>query len=83
MAVMTADKVRTREDFVAFTRQLAEFVPSLEEGTSNTDLERYLGALSAWTNDMETYFVNKGEAVPDQPSWSLFARILQAAVIYE
>ncbi|WP_442857041.1 DUF7660 family protein [Arthrobacter sp. YN] len=53
------------------------------EGWENADLESFLEAMSAWTRDMDGYFMNRGEPVPDVPSWQLFAQMLLAAKIYE
>lgn len=83
MAAIAAKDVRTRADFVQFARQLAQSVPSLDPETSNRDLGDYLEALSGWVNDMEGYFLNQRQPMPEQATWSLFAQILEAAVIYE
>jgi hypothetical protein len=32
---------------------------------------------------MEGYFKNRGEAVPEQPTWKTLAQILCAAKVYE
>ena len=83
MAAIAAKDVRSREDFVRFARQLAQSVPSLDPQTSNRDLGDYLEALSGWVNDMDGYFLNKGQPMPKEPTWSLLAQILEAAMIYE
>ncbi|BCW08331.1 fumarylacetoacetate hydrolase family protein [Arthrobacter sp. NtRootA1] len=49
----------------------------------NSDLESFPEALSAWTRDMDGYFANLGEPVPDEPSWRLIAQMLLAARVYE
>lgn len=78
-----ADAVRSREDFIRFAEALAK--ECRENGTKweNIDLPSYLGAVSGWTADMDGAFINKGEPVPREPSWQLFARILKAACYYE
>ncbi len=79
------DKVQTREDLAAFVRMLREDL--LEGGHTdeweNPTLERYLAALAAWVDDMDGHFQNRGETVPEQPSWNLIGQILYAAKIYE
>ena len=40
----------------------------------NLTLDRYLEALSAWTDGMDGYRRNRGEPMPEQPSWILIAQ---------
>jgi hypothetical protein len=49
----------------------------------NPDLATFLQAIKGWVEDMEEYYQNVGEAVPDQPSWKTFGQILLAAKVYE
>ncbi len=82
MAVMSATDVRSREDFVRFARALSQAAQSGDAASTNLELPRFLEAVSAWANDMPGYFANEGKSVPE-PSWALFAIILEAAVTYE
>lgn len=82
MAFMSAIDVRSREDFVRFARELSLAARSAAAGSTNLELPRFLETVSAWANDMPGYFANEGRSVPE-PSWSLFAMILEGAVTYE
>jgi hypothetical protein len=68
-------------------QSLSVFVAGLRsEGTEsweNETLDRYLEALAAWLADSPGYFANRGEAVPEEPSWMLIANMLAAARTYE
>ncbi|MEV8454205.1 hypothetical protein AB0467_18795 [Streptomyces sp. NPDC052095] len=75
--------VRTRADLVSYARQLGQEAGAASNGWENQTLERYLEALSAWTDDMDGYFANRGKPVPDQPDWSVIADMLRAACFYE
>ncbi|MEU5771495.1 hypothetical protein ABZ782_36905 [Streptomyces asoensis] len=75
--------VRTRADLVSYIRQLSQEAQVPSSGWENQSLDCYLEALSAWTNDMDGYFGNRGEPVPDGPDWSLIASMLRAACFYE
>ncbi|WP_436848748.1 DUF7660 family protein [Streptomyces asoensis] len=75
--------VRTREDLVSYIRQLSQEAEDPSSGWENQSLDHYLESLSAWTNDMDGYFINRGEPVPDRPHWSLIAGMLRAACFYE
>ena len=78
-----ADSVETRQDFAAFVSELSRDVRVHRGEIENGSLDRYLEALAAWTEDLDGYFANRGEATPGQPSWRLMARMLLAARLYE
>ncbi|MCX4870529.1 MULTISPECIES: hypothetical protein [unclassified Streptomyces] len=75
--------VTTRADLVSCIRQLGQEAQAPSRGWENRSLDRYLEALSAWTNDMDSYFINRGEPVPESPDWGLIAVMLRAACFYE
>lgn len=78
-----ANRVQTRDDFIRFVRELNEDRNSASREWGNDDLPKYLDAVAAWTEDMDGYFLNNGQPVPQQPDWKLFATILFAARVYE
>ena len=47
------------------------------------DLPAFLEAMAAWVEDMEGYYQNRGEELPDQPRWRTLGEILLAARVYE
>jgi hypothetical protein len=76
-------KISSREDFVDFVHAL---ICDLEENYNdweNPSLERYLDALAAWVKDMDGYYQNRGEPMPQQPNWRMLGEILAAARMYE
>ncbi|MET8030045.1 DUF7660 family protein [Streptomyces avermitilis] len=75
--------VTTRADLVSYINLLAQEAQAPSCGWENPSLDRYLEALAAWTDDMDGYFGNRGEPVPDRPDWSLIAGMLRAACFYE
>ena len=77
------EDIQTREDFVAFAQTLQASAADDPSGWENKDLPAYIGAMAAWTGDMEGYFANRRETVPDQPSWKLLGQILLAGRVYE
>lgn len=76
-------QIDTRADLTAFLGQLRADLAANEATWENAELPRFLEALEAWTADMPGYFLNRGEPVPEQPSWSLIASLLLAAKSYE
>ncbi|KAB2348443.1 DUF7660 family protein [Actinomadura rudentiformis] len=65
--------VSSRDELITHVTRLCESVAKGEE-IENPTIERFLEALAAWLDDV------RDEA---EPSWSLVARALSAALIYE
>jgi hypothetical protein len=61
----------------------ADYVESGVLEWENATLERFLEALIRYLGDLDGYFFNRGEPVPDQPDWHLIALLLIAASGYE
>jgi hypothetical protein len=77
------DQIVSRQDLIAFIEALRSDLLDRSDDWENPTLEGFLGALAAWTTDMDGYFLNRGEQVPSQPSWRLIGDMLYAAKIYE
>ena len=75
--------VKTRDDFVAYCNQLADSVRVNPSAFENTDAASFIEALSGWTNDMDGFYLNRGEGVPVQLSWQVVADMVSAALVYE
>jgi hypothetical protein len=73
----------TRAELAGFIDQLADSYVEDPEQWENDTIESFLRAWSAWLNDMDGYFLNQGEVVPEAPSWQLVAQMLLAARVYE
>lgn len=76
-------KIGTREELIAFVSLLRQDLADNSEQWENRTLESYLEALQAVLTDWNGRFVNRGEPVPDTPSWRLIGEILRAASVYE
>ncbi|MEU6393923.1 hypothetical protein [Streptomyces sp. NPDC046939] len=68
---------------MSYVRRLSQEAETASGDWENQSLDHYLEALSAWTDDMDGYFRNRGEPIPDRPDWSLIASMLRAACFYE
>ena len=75
--------INTREDLVRFIDEMRSTYKKNKGAWSNKDLPSYLEAMSAWIGDMDGYYENINETLPDKPTWKMFAQILAAATIYE
>jgi hypothetical protein len=77
------EKIHTRDDLGLFIHQLVRDLRTCPERWENTSLETYLTAIAAWVQDMDGYYGNRGETVPQQPTWKQVGEILLAASLYE
>ena len=75
--------VHSREELSEFLSELARRIDNGSIDLENASATRYVDAAAGWAADLEGYFVNRGEPVPDEPSWSLVASIFLAATMYE
>jgi hypothetical protein len=75
--------ISSREEFATFVATLRTALLAHPEEWENMTLERYLDALGSLTGSLDGYFKNVKDTDVPEPSWSLFAHILRAAVIYE
>lgn len=76
-------QIQTKMDFVEFLEALIDELRTNPDKWKNSSLEHFLEAAKCWTEDMEGYYVNIGEPVPNNINWKVFANILAAARIYE
>lgn len=80
---MNPAPIRSRADLSEYLDALASAVRQGKVSVENMTTEDFLDAASAWIADMDGYFAQRGEATPEEPTWSLIAAIFQAALIYE
>lgn len=76
-------QIQSREDFAAFVRLLLHNREVKPEDWGNRDLPTFLEALAAWVEDMDGYYQNLGQPMPEQPSWMLLGQMFLAAKVYE
>jgi hypothetical protein len=75
--------IDTREELIAFLSLLRQDLTQHGEQWENSTLASYLEALQAVLTDWNGRFANRGDIVPEAPSWRLMAEILLAASVYE
>jgi hypothetical protein len=75
--------VTSKCDFVDFVNNLRADLNAHPKEWENNTLDRFLEALSAWTQDMDGYYENHHFPVPTSPSWRDLAEMLLAAKYYE
>lgn len=76
-------EVDSKERLADFVAALAIDLQQNAGEWENVKLDRFLGAMEAWIRDMDGYYKNTGQPVPNTPTWRTFADILFAARAYE
>lgn len=77
------NNIRDKKDFLNFLELLIGDLKNNRQEWENINLESYLEAVAGWTEDMEGYYQNINQPLPDNINWKIFADILMAAKIYE
>lgn len=75
-----AEQVKSKQDFIEFLQVLFNDYKKNKEEWENPELGRYIEAMERFLTDSVDKSMNK---IDFTPSWSLFARIMVAASIYE
>ena len=77
------DNMASKEDFSQFVGYLLEDLQTDRSAWENNTLETYLSGIKNWTEDMNGYYINMGQPIPEKVDWRVFAAILVAAIMYE
>lgn len=76
-------KVETKDNFVTFIDLLISDYKNNREEWENKTLEEYLESMKSWLEDMEWYYKNTSQYMPDDINWNFFANVLYSGKIYE
>jgi len=76
------DRIGSKADLAEFVRNLREDLREHPEKWENASLEDFLESMAAWIEDMDGYYLNRGESVPERPTWKTVADILMGAKVY-
>jgi hypothetical protein len=77
------ETIHTRKDFAVFLHELHQEHRDNPQAWENNTLERFLEALAAWTEDMDGFYLNQKQKLPEHLEWKTFAHMLVAATMYE
>jgi hypothetical protein len=77
------ENINNKNDFVRFIELLVNDLKTNPEEWENSTLESFLEAMAAWTDDMEGYYRNTNQPIPNNINWKVFAKILMASTVYE
>lgn len=75
--------VHSHTDAARIVEQMLADLRAHPDAWENSTLERFLDALAASLDALESLHTNRGEAMPSQPTWKLLADVLVMATGYE
>ncbi len=75
--------VKSKDDLADFVLALRDDLQNAPSDWENPTLDRFLSAMESWIRDMDGYYKNTGQNIPDTPTWKVFADILYASKMYE
>jgi hypothetical protein len=76
-------QIETKDDLMKFIFMLRKDLNHNVEEWENYTLDSFLEAMEGWMQDMDGYYLNTNQPLPEQPSWKMIADILMAAKYYE
>lgn len=77
MKFETIDKIKNKNDFLNFVKEVVI-------SDDNQDcLNDYLESIMSWVEDMEGFYKNTGNKIPDSIDWSFIATLFYVGKIYE
>lgn len=84
LSVDDTKNIRTRSEFIDFLQKLYNDFKMNKSNWENSDLDTFLEALIAYTEDVDGFYKNQKISIDlENPNWRLFAEILAGASIYE
>lgn len=75
--------INNKELLIQYLKLMAVEAKDADSKWENHDLSSFFNAMVGWIEDMDGYYLNKGEIPPVTPSWKTIAEILRAATVYE
>ncbi|SDZ43633.1 hypothetical protein SAMN05444365_11630 [Micromonospora pattaloongensis] len=77
------DRVASHADVAHIVERMLHDLRAHPDAWENGTLERFLDALAASFDALPPLHANRGERMPDQPTWKLIAEVLVMATGYE
>ena len=74
-AEVDATTVHSREDAIGVVLAMLNDLRKNADAWQNAALDTYLEALAAAMEDLDQVYEDRGELLPDQPSWQLIAEL--------
>ena len=76
-------KIQTKTEFIDFLLKLKRDYTENPSSWENKDINSFLGAIAAWVEDMDGFYINQDIPIPEHIDWQIFAHILMGGKVYE
>lgn len=73
----------SRQEFIELLNLMKNDLQASPADWENRTLPQFLEAMGRWVEDMDGYYLNRGEPVPEKVPWRVFSDFLLAARNYE
>ncbi len=77
------ENIKTRADSLHFLNELRKDLQTNQLSWENGTLNSFLAAMSAWVEDSDGYYKNRGQQPPKNINWKVIADILMGGKTYE
>ncbi len=75
--------IKTKEDFIDFINILFNDINEKPEEWEYKSVVSYLESMQSWVEDMEGYYNNTIQEIPQDINWNFIATLLYVGKIYE
>ena len=79
--ILERASVNSRESLIVFMQRFLRYDD--DRKWENKETSTYLDALVAVVDGIDGLYENRGEILPETPTWKMIAEILTAATVYE
>ncbi len=77
------NNITSKEELIDFLEFLSKDRYTKKDEWNNNTIEDYLAAISSWIEDMEGYYKNSNQPIPNSENWSFIATLFYVGKIYE
>jgi len=74
---------KSKEEFIEFVNVLLKDIKENRQDWEEKQVFSYLESIQSWVEDMEGYYTNTKQEIPQNINWNFIATLLYAGKIYE
>jgi hypothetical protein len=75
--------IKTKEHFIDFINILINDTNEIPSEWEDTSVTSYLESMQSWVEDLEGYYDNTKQEIPQDINWNFIATLLYVGKIYE
>ncbi len=74
---------KSKEEFIEFVNVLLKDIKENHQDWEGKQVFSYLESIQSWVEDMEGYYTNTKQEIPQNINWNFIATLLYVGKIYE